>query len=82
MEQRFGENRIEMDSKPDEKTAAAIGLPFPCYCLMEQIKEPARDLFNPRAKKASPLHFRRRRLCINRTGGLCPCVNKRRLSEL
>ena len=26
-------------------------------------------------KKASPLHFRRRRLCINRTGGLCPCVN-------
>lgn len=25
--------------------------------------------FNPRAKKASPLHFRRRRLCINRTRG-------------
>ena len=25
--------------------------------------------FHPRAKKASPLHFRRRRLCINRTGG-------------
>ena len=31
MEQRFGENRIEMDSKPDEKTEAAIGLPFPGF---------------------------------------------------
>jgi hypothetical protein len=31
MEQRFGENRIEMDSKPDEKTEAAIGLTFPGF---------------------------------------------------
>ena len=32
MEQRFGENRIEMDSKPDEKTEAAIDdFRFPFY---------------------------------------------------
>ena len=31
MEQRFGRNRIEVDSKPDEKTEAAIGLPFPVF---------------------------------------------------
>ena len=42
MEQRFGENRIEMDSKPDEKTEAAIGLPFPVLSL-KQIRE-SRDL--------------------------------------
>ena len=28
MEQRFGENRIEMDSKPDEETEAAIDFRF------------------------------------------------------
>ena len=30
--------------KPDEETEAAIGLPFSCYCLLEQIKELALDL--------------------------------------
>ena len=44
MEQRFGENRIEMDSKQDEKTEAAR-TSVSWFYLLEQIREPSRDLF-------------------------------------
>ena len=47
MERRFGENRIEMDSKPDEETEAAIDFRFLVLSL-KQIRESRDPVCAPR----------------------------------